>query len=120
MNGKSRSEDIFTEMNIISKSQHKNLVRFLGCCFTDSESLLSMSTLQTETSTVFYLTDTVKKKDLDWKKRLGIITGTARGLEYLHTECQVRIVHRDIKASNILLDLKYKPKIADFGLARFS
>ncbi|CAM8983012.1 unnamed protein product [Rhodiola kirilowii] len=119
MNGKSRSEDIFTEMDIISKAEHKNLVRFLGCCFTDSESFIVYEYLANR-SLDRILFDTVKKKDLDWKKRLGIITGTARGLEYLHTECQVRIVHRDIKASNILLDLKYKPKIADFGLARFS
>lgn len=55
---------------------------------------------------------------MDWKKRLRIIEGTAEGLEYLHNDCQVRIIHRDIKPSNILLDLKYRPKIADFGLAR--
>lgn len=63
--------------------------------------------------------DPEKKKGLDWKKRLGIIKGTAKGLEYLHKQCQARIIHRDIKASNILLDWKYRPKISDFGLARF-
>ncbi|KAL9660445.1 hypothetical protein QQ045_025260 [Rhodiola kirilowii] len=119
INGKSRSEDIYTEMDIISRAQHKNLVRFLGCCFTDTESYIIYEYLANK-SLDRILFDPVKKKELDWKKRLGIITGTARGLEYLHTECQVRIVHRDIKASNILLDLKYRPKIADFGLARFS
>lgn len=56
---------------------------------------------------------------MDWKKRLGIIIGTAEGLEYLHEECEEKIVHRDIKASNILLDLRCRPKIADFGLAMF-
>ena len=62
--------------------------------------------------------DPEKKKELDWGKRHRIIIGTAEGLEYLHKGCEVRIIHRDIKASNILLDLKYRPKIADFGLAR--
>ncbi|GAY46805.1 hypothetical protein CUMW_099810 [Citrus unshiu] len=61
-----------------------------------------------------------QKKELDWKKRHVIIIGTAEGLEYLHKDGQMQIVHRDIKASNILLDLKHRPKIADFGLARFS
>jgi len=61
--------------------------------------------------------DPEKKKELDWKKRRTIILGTAEGLEYLHETC--KIIHRDIKASNILLDLKYKPKISDFGLAKF-
>lgn len=62
--------------------------------------------------------DPLKKKALDWGKRLGIIVGTAEGLAYLHEASEVRIIHRDIKASNILLDEKFRPKIADFGLAR--
>ena len=64
--------------------------------------------------------DPEKKKELDWVKRRKIILGTAEGLEYIHKGCEaVQIIHRDIKASNILLDLKYRPKIADFGLAKF-
>ncbi|KDP28863.1 hypothetical protein JCGZ_14634 [Jatropha curcas] len=63
--------------------------------------------------------DPAKKKELSWGKRLLIMTGAAEGLEYLHSQCQIRIIHRDIKASNVLLDLKFKPKISDFGLARF-
>ena len=56
---------------------------------------------------------------LSWEHRLNIIVGTARGLAYLHEESNVRIIHRDIKCANILLDDSLQPKIADFGLARF-
>jgi serine/threonine protein kinase len=63
-------------------------------------------------------TDPNKRYQLDWQKRCSIIVGVARGLLYLHEDSQLRIIHRDIKASNILLDEKLNPKIADFGLAR--
>lgn len=60
----------------------------------------------------------MKSKELDWGKRLKIITGVARGLQYLHEESQLKIVHRDLKPSNVLLDSDYNPKISDFGLAK--
>jgi serine/threonine protein kinase len=63
-------------------------------------------------------TDPNKRIQLDWQKRYNIILGVARGLLYLHQDSQLRIIHRDIKASNILLDEKLNPKISDFGLAR--
>jgi len=63
-------------------------------------------------------TDPIKRKQLDWQMRYNIILGIARGLLYLHQDSPVRIIHRDIKASNILLDEKLNPKISDFGLAR--
>lgn len=67
---------------------------------------------------VIVQTDSFKKNELDWQRRFNIIVGTAEGLAYLHDASEIRIIHRDIKASNILLDERFKPKIADFGLAR--
>lgn len=66
----------------------------------------------------FAFTDSSKENNLDWSQRLNIIQGVAEGLSYLHEESETRIIHRDIKASNILLDDKFKAKITDFGLAR--
>ncbi|MCL7048002.1 hypothetical protein MKW94_001847 [Papaver nudicaule] len=116
-NPTSQSEEIFNEMNVISHCHHKNLVRFLGCSITTLDSILVYEFVPNKSLNLF-LFDSEKKKELDWKKRLGIIKGTADGLAYLHEDCQIVIVHRDIKASNILLDLRFRPKIADFGLAR--
>lgn len=62
--------------------------------------------------------DSQKSKELDWWKRLEIVSGVARGLQYLHEESQLKIVHRDLKPSNVLLDSAYTPKISDFGLAK--
>jgi serine/threonine protein kinase len=66
----------------------------------------------------FTTTDSQRNKDLDWGKRLKIINGVSRGLQYLHEESQLKIVHRDLKPSNVLLDFDYNPKISDFGLAK--
>jgi serine/threonine protein kinase len=67
---------------------------------------------------VFFLLEPERKRQLNWKKRFNIIEGVARGLQYLHEDSQKKIVHRDLKASNILLDADMNPKIGDFGLAR--
>ena len=64
------------------------------------------------------LSDSKQRASLDWPKRYNIINGIAKGLLYLHEDSRLRVIHRDLKASNILLDYNMNPKISDFGMAR--
>ncbi|KAK9119760.1 hypothetical protein Scep_017853 [Stephania cephalantha] len=110
--------DLKNEVYVMSLAKHKNLVRFLGFNFNRPNCLLLVYEYLANKSLDSVLFDPDRKKELDWKKRVGILIGIAEGLEYLHRYCEVKVVHRDIKSYNILLDMKYKPKIADFGLAK--
>ncbi|XP_024007717.1 G-type lectin S-receptor-like serine/threonine-protein kinase At1g11300 isoform X2 [Eutrema salsugineum] len=110
-------EELVNEVVVISKLQHRNLVKLLGCCIAGEERILVYEFMPKK-SLDFYLFDPTKAKLLDWKTRLNIINGICRGLLYLHRDSRLRIIHRDLKAGNILLDENLIPKISDFGLAR--
>lgn len=110
-------DHFFNEVNLISGIHHKNLVKLLGCSITGPESLLVYEFVPNQ-SLHDYFSVKNNLEPLRWELRYKIILGTAEGLAYLHEESTVRIIHRDIKLSNILLDENFMPKIADFGLAR--
>ncbi|CAL2252610.1 unnamed protein product [Prunus armeniaca] len=105
-----------TEIATISAVQHRNLVKLYGCCIEGTQRILVYEYLENKSldQSLFGRNDL----HLDWPTRFNILLGTARGLAYLHEESRPRIVHRDVKASNILLDAKLSPKISDFGLAK--
>ncbi|ESQ28131.1 hypothetical protein EUTSA_v10018598mg [Eutrema salsugineum] len=109
--------EFVNEAKLLAKVQHRNVVNLWGYCTHGDDKLLVYEYVVNE-SLDKVLFKSNRRSEIDWKKRLEIITGIARGLLYLHEDAPNCIIHRDIKAGNILLDEKWVPKIADFGMAR--
>ncbi|OEL25062.1 Cysteine-rich receptor-like protein kinase 10 [Dichanthelium oligosanthes] len=106
------------EVRVLATLQHKNLVRLHGFCVHQNEMMLVYEFIKNGTLDTFLFEDTRTGNKLSWDQQYNIIVGIAKGIMYLHDDSRIRIIHRDLKANNILLDENADPKIADFGLAR--
>ncbi|KAK3149757.1 hypothetical protein QOZ80_3AG0222290 [Eleusine coracana subsp. coracana] len=112
-------KELRNELLLVAKLRHNNLAKLLGVCLQGGEKLLVYEYLPNRSlDTFLFAAEKRCQSLLDWDTRYRIICGTARGLLYLHEDSQIKILHRDLKASNVLLDIDMNPKISDFGIAR--
>ncbi|KAL3624151.1 Proline-rich receptor-like protein kinase perk8 [Castilleja foliolosa] len=106
------------EVEIISRIHHRHLVSLVGYCIAENQRLLVYNFLPNDT--LHHHLHSEGKNVMDWASRVKVAAGAARGLAYLHEDCQPRIIHRDIKSTNILLDNNFEAQVADFGLAKLA
>ncbi|XP_021288262.1 probable leucine-rich repeat receptor-like serine/threonine-protein kinase At3g14840 [Herrania umbratica] len=115
---KQGNREFVTEIGMISALQHPHLVKLYGCCIEGNQLLLIYEYLENNSLARALFGPEEFQLKLDWPTRRKICIGIARGLAYLHEESRLKVVHRDIKATNVLLDKNLNPKISDFGLAK--
>ncbi|KAL8087886.1 putative LRR receptor-like serine/threonine-protein kinase At1g53440 [Apium graveolens] len=115
---KQGNREFVNEIGMISALQHPNLVKLFGCCIEGNQLLLIYEYLENNSLARALFGRDDQRLNLDWPTRKKIFLQIARGLAYLHEESRLKIVHRDIKATNVLLDKDLNAKISDFGLAK--
>ncbi|XAR68603.1 Non-specific serine/threonine protein kinase [Bertholletia excelsa] len=112
-------QDFLAEVTTIGNLHHRNLVKLLGWCYESGELLLVYEFMPNGSLDKFiFHSETNQGSALGWELRQGIVYGVAQALDYLHNGCDERVLHRDIKASNVMLDSEFNPRLGDFGLAR--
>lgn len=117
--GGSQGEREFrAEVEIISRVHHRHLVSLVGYCISEHQRLLVYDYLPNDT--LYYHLHGEGRPFMDWATRVRVAAGAARGIAYLHEDCHPRIIHRDIKSSNILLDENFEARVSDFGLAKIA
>ncbi|CAJ1971363.1 unnamed protein product [Sphenostylis stenocarpa] len=116
---KQGNREFVNEMGLISGLQHPNLVKLYGCCVEGNQLILIYEYMENNClSRVLFGRNPENRIKLDWPTRKKICLGIAKALAYLHEESRIKIIHRDIKASNVLLDKDFNAKVSDFGLAK--